>query len=628
MAQITVKQIIDEFPFLDDRSAQEPFLYEVLREIKLYQREGYQRGSGGFATRDIIAQSRNIHIPFTPTRDKNIDYLLELLTTRFKDWVRLFVTFDFSFDEYAKKLTITEKEEYALNLTSIEEIDALQKTRDEDSLKNFLEFIEKFRLFNLDKMLKRVRNREALNTVLQKGTGTHFFTYNHYTIEKGKAETVEEYCFHASNYEAIKKSLNVTAFRTMTGTYAEFVKNRLRKFGIMNADFGDYRDNKIEYILSILLDDIQSPLSEKDRIEIKNFKTLRQCVLQVDKVLDPARTLNADIAAYIKKNGCVAAAELSSSILNITAEIIAQWETPERLLKEKIVKEKDRSGAPFYIDALALGSMFTAVLEAEKKAGESPNDAFYQNRGFLFHAAARQILTSASPKETVGGSETELSRLMRLVDEYEAMQKRKTIQTETVRQTPVRPVRKRPLIVRIISFLTSMFSTFPSDYDEADYAGASESPHDMPHEKREPRKETQEIYVKAKQKRGPIVPLSDLIELNPENEPMVQRIISELRDNNMRIVIPIYNARTTLYPKRSGKLLMSDVEYLLVPPQVIKSIDTISEYINSIVGTKLKDEPIPNRGLVAVEKYLRILHRQRRASQMRKKDMREKTMRP
>ena len=94
------------------------------------------------------------------------------------------------------------------------------------------------------------------------------------------------------------------------------------------------------------------------------------------------------------------------------------------------------------------------------------------------------------------------------------------------------------------------------------------------------------------------------------------------------IVIPIYNARTTLYPKRSGKLLMSDVEYLLVPPQVIKSIDTISEYINSIVGTKLKDEPIPNRGLVAVEKYLRILHRQRRASQMRKKDMREKTMRP
>ena len=190
MAQITVKQITDEFPFLDDRSAQEPFLYEVLREIKLYQREGYQRGSGGFATRDIIAQSRNIHIPFTPTRDKNIDYLLELLTTRFKDWVRLFVTFDFSFDEYAKKLTITEKEEYALNLTSIEEIDALQKTRDEDSLKNFLEFIEKFRLFNLDKMLKRVRNREALNAVLQKGTGTLFFTYNHYTIEKGKAETV------------------------------------------------------------------------------------------------------------------------------------------------------------------------------------------------------------------------------------------------------------------------------------------------------------------------------------------------------------------------------------------------------------------------------------------------------
>jgi hypothetical protein len=628
MAQITVKQIIDEFPFLDDRTAQEPFIYEVLREIRLYQKEGYQKGSGGFASREVIASSRNIHIPITPTREKNIEYILELLSTRFKDWIHLFVTFEFAFDETTKKLAIREKEEYSININSIEEIDRLQKERDDVSLENFLEFISKFRLFNLDKMIKRVRNRDALNNVFQKGLGTSFFTYNHYTIERGKAEAVEEYCFHANNYESVKKSLNLAVFRTLVTAYGDFVKTRLRKYGIMNGEFGDYRDNKIDYILSILLDDIQSPLIEKDRIEIKNFKMLRQCVLQVDKVLDPVKTLNADITSYIKKNGCVAATELTANILNITADILSQWETDERLLKENIVREKDRSGALYYIDALSLPNLFTVTIETEKKAGESQTDAFYQNRGMLFHSAAKQILLSASARDILGGSEAELSRLVRLVEEYEALQKRKTIQIETVRQAPSRPMKKRPLIVRLLSFITSMFSAFPADPADDDSGESGAGMSEAHHERREPRKETKEIYEKAKQKRGPVVPLSDLIELKPDNEPMVQRIISELRDNNMRIVVPIYNARTSLYPKRSGKLLMSDVEYLLVPPQVIKSIDTISEYINSLVGIKLKDEPIPNRGLVALEKYLRVLHRQRRASQMRKKDQREKAMRP
>jgi len=93
-------------------------------------------------------------------------------------------------------------------------------------------------------------------------------------------------------------------------------------------------------------------------------------------------------------------------------------------------------------------------------------------------------------------------------------------------------------------------------------------------------------------------------------------------------LVPIYNARGTLYPKRSKKLLMSDVEYLLVPIQTIKSMDAIAAYINSLVGYRLKDEPIPGKALVVIEKYLRIIYRQRRASQRRKQDQREKTMKP
>ena len=64
---------------------------------------------------------------------------------------------------------------------------------------------------------------------------------------------------------------------------------------------------------------------------------------------------------------------------------------------------------------------------------------------------------------------------------------------------------------------------------------------------------------------------------------------------------------------------MSDSEYLLVPINVIKSIENISEYINSLVGFKLKDEVIPGKALVAIEKYLKTIYRQRRSSQVRKR---------
>ena len=561
-----------------------------------------------------------------PTRDKNIDYILELLTTRYSSTVHQLVTFDFSFDEYAKKLSIVEKEEYTVFITDTVELESLQKQRDDVSLENFLKFIAKFRLFNLDKMIQRVKNKPALNRVFEKGLGKTFFTYNHYTIEKGKNETVEEYCFHADSYEAVKKSLNIIAFRTIIAAYGEFVKNRLRKFGILNSDFGDYRDNKIDYILNILVDDIQSPVSPKDKLELKNFQTLRQCVLHVDKILDPVQTKNTDIVAYLKKTGFASAAELSMNVLNVTQDIISQWDTPERLLKEHIIKEKDGSGTHFYLDAAGLITHFGEVIELLKKE-TSVATAPLLARAALLHAAAQQVILHSSAQTMLGSSDA-VNRLSLLVEEFNAFQKKKVMQKEAIRTAPVTPLKKRPLIVRVLSFITSLFSPISSSYSREDIStlalhGSEERP-----ERKEPRKETQEIFEKTTQRKGPVSALSDFIELKPDNESLVLRIIQELRDNNMRIVVPIYNARTTLYPKRSGKLLISDVEYLLVPPQVIKSIDTISDYINSLVGFKLKDEPIPNRGLIALEKYLRILHRQRRASQMRKKEMREKTMKP
>ena len=66
--------------------------------------------------------------------------------------------------------------------------------------------------------------------------------------------------------------------------------------------------------------------------------------------------LVAAIWTYVAVMGVATIRKLDA----INADILTQWETADRLLKENIVKEKDRAGAPFFIDALALGSMFIA----------------------------------------------------------------------------------------------------------------------------------------------------------------------------------------------------------------------------------------------------------------------------
>jgi hypothetical protein len=632
MPQKPVKQILDDFPFLDDRSAQEPYLYDVLCEIERIQQEGYEKGAGGFASKEAMSDSRLLHIPFSPTRDKNIQYILELLASRFSDYIRTMVTFDFRFDDVGKKLMLLEHEEYSINLPFTEH-EALVAERDETSLHNFNVFIQNFRLFNLDKVVKRARYKTDLNRVIQKGLGKEFFTYNHYFVEKNRLESAEEYCFHASNYESVKNTLNMQQFLTIIATYGDLVKNRLRKFGIMNSDISDYRDAKIDYIISILLDDMGSSLVEKDRIEIKNFKSLRECLLQVDKVLNPAQILNTDIVKYIRQNGMVSAGELASNIMNLTPEILIEWEKPERLLKEHIVKQNDVSGIIHFIDAFNLIPLFAAAINGIKAAGDtgssqSHNRDIIKTRAETLYNASKSVLRYATAQTQLGGKETDVHKLAHLTEEYEALLKKATLQAEMARtQAPVEKKKGRPFYLKVLTLLSSIFGIFSRSPEvEGGYLDEYEHTTSEPSPKREPRRETRDIYEKANSRRGPIVALSDLIEINMENDAMITRIIQELRDNNLKLVVPIYNARVTLYPKRSKKLLMSDIEYLLIPISVIKSLDTIADYINSLVGHKLKEEVMPGRALVAIEKYLRVLFRQRRLSQMRKKEQREKSM--
>jgi hypothetical protein len=626
MPQLPVANMINEFPFLDDRTAQEPYLFEVLCEIKRAQKEGFARGNDSFATRDSIFSTRAITMPVSPAREKNLEYILELLVKRYPANIAMIPSFEFKFDEVSKKLALAENEEYAMNL-NYEDLDRIKASRDKRSLENFTQFIRKFRLFNLDKVVKRARNRADLGRVIDMGLNRSFFTYKHYFTEKKTVESAEDYCFHAENYEHVKKSLNLMVLRTFIATYNELVRSRLRKYGIMNTDFTDYRDSKIDYIISVLMNDLSAVVIEKDAVEIKNFKALRDCILAVDKVLDPSKTKSADILAFIRSQKITTADEIISCVMGLSRETLESWDKPELLSKERILKHDDQSGIINYIDGPSIADLFHTTLADFKNLDSVKPDVRERcsARTDLLYKSAKQVL-HYSNAQSIAGSEQNVLRLSRLADEYESFIKKMTVEAEMHRAAAQTPRGSGSIIRRILSAIFSIFSHKDDSYAESSNIDDSAIPLPDSREKMEPGRETKEINEKAAARRGPIVALSDLIELKPENEPLVNRIITELRANNMRLVVPIYNARSVLYPKRSSKLLMSDVEYLLVPIQVIKSMDAIAEYLNSLTGYKLKDEIIPGKALVAIEKYLQIIYRQRRSSQVRKKDMREKTM--
>jgi len=131
--------------------------------------------------------------------------------------------------------------------------------------------------------------------------------------------------------------------------------------------------------------------------------------------------------------------------------------------------------------------------------------------------------------------------------------------------------------------------------------------------------ETKDILREIVLRDSPLIPISDFIEIKPENERVIEKIITDLRNHNLKIVIPMYNARQNLYAKRSKNYLMSDTEYLIVDPEHAISSESIYNYIDSITGFKLKEDTLTGSALFSIEKYLLSIYRQNKAKQKRKK---------
>ncbi len=608
----------DNFPFVKSHVAKEPYIFDLLDEIASYQRRGIQSSSNTLATFDILKTSRNIKMPFNTSREKNILYLLDTLTKNYPEEVRYLISYEFDISQETKKLSIKETQEYTVLMTN-EVFNRLQGDRDRKSTESLLELLKKFRLFNLTKLVKKARNRNHLSEIIKSQLGTTIFTFKNYTIDRSSLELAEDYCFHRDNYESVRRSLDMDEIRKIISTYSTQIMRRLKKFGILNTEFSDYRESKLDYLLNILLDEISTTLTDKELAEVKNFHSLRNCLLKVDKVIDPMVSISNDIVMYIKENEICRQSELIAIFDNVNRDMIKKW-ADDNLDKYKILSFTDDALETYYLDhkyfmpkiaelhllILYQRDVFSELGKHEREGKEKQLE--------MLCLIGKDILAHYENPQKLLGDELSVNKLQKIIDEYAEYKKKKSAHKVPENEKEEKVPRKG--LFRIIAgFFKSLFTS------EKEKKRSYESPGEGASRRKKRvvfSKKTRDTYQTILSRNDKITALSNFMELNSENGAEIEGLIEELRTDDKKIVIPIYHARKVLYPNRSSKYLIPDYEYLIVDPDVIQSPESIRDYTDSLAGEKIKDETIPSQGLMAIEKYLFTLHRQKKSQKLRK----------
>ncbi len=612
----------DKFKFLDEKTSNEPHIYEVLNEILLYQTNSLPSGEKPLATMDVLKKSAKIKIPFTTTRDRTIEYLVDILLKRYAHFIRPIISFEFNVEQTTRQIDIIETTEYTILLDN-KDYEILLSIRDKKSIENLLEILLKYRFFNLSKLMKKADEKEELSRIIKKDLDRKIFTFKNYSIDNDKIEWAEDFCFHIENYDPVKESLNLNTLKEIIATYSDSVRRGLNKFGILNPDFSDYRDTKLAYIFSVLTDDLSTTISDKDMVDIKNLQSLISCLNRVDKVIDPVLVLSEDIVKFIREHKISREADITSSLPELNHEIIKKWASQEILKSNKIVAHVTGEGEIYFIDGLIffetlsdLNQLLLYQPEKMRELSQSERRKVNFQMDLLYSASIHLFKSAEKIEDYIKINNEKLQILKKILEDYEKY-KRKLISGENaLKEQGTAPRLKKEgnifiaIIRGLMNFFVSLFKFYAKG--DSDNTGAIQDVASL--QKKNISNEAIKVYRKAVNMNAPVIPLSDFIELIPENDYLINRIIGDMRENNLKIVIPIYNARKNLYPRRSQKLLLSDVEYLLVSPDLVKAPEIIRGFTDSIVGLKIKDEVIPATAIIAIEKYLLTLYRQKRAS--------------
>ncbi|PKL37561.1 MAG: hypothetical protein CVV44_14530 [Spirochaetae bacterium HGW-Spirochaetae-1] len=611
------KNTSEKFNFLNSHIEKEAHIYEVLNEIHRLQEQYLKNGQGQLATIDDLTKSRNIKIPLTPSRNKNIQFLVDQLLKNYPDNVRSISSLQFNVDPSTKKLSINEMSEYAVNLKN-EDLNRIEKERDDRSLEGLLDLLTKFRLFNLTKLIKNAQNKAHISRIVKMELGTSIFTFKHFSLDKNQFEHTEDYCFHQHNYEQVRSKLNMDELKNIISVHSTLINRRLKKFGILNTDFADYRDNKLDYLLNIIIEDLNTSVDKKDLMEVKNFASLRSCLLKVDKIIDPLIAINDDMVKFVRENSICRDTDLLGIFNMLTPEMLQRWAKKD-MEKKKIITYTDPHKNLYFLDGASFQTKMTGLHQVIIKDNDRFNQLTHIEKNEyislmdLLCDVGSEMLLSGQLARTMLGNENGTQRIRQMIREYEDFKNRE--KEEAAAEQEIEEEHES-VIKKIVSFFTSLFSRRESHEEAMSVPGTRAS---GKRKKSAMSRATKDLYGQIKTRNAPIIALSDYLELAPDNETKVDTIINEIRQNNLKIVIPIYNARTVLYPVKSQDYLISDIDYLMVDPDIIQTPELIREFTDSLAGYKIKDEAIPGRAILNIENYLLTLYRQKRAQKLRKK---------
>lgn len=609
----------DKYPFLHDRLIKEPYLDEILTEIETFQKAWKKNSNLSLATAESLNESRNIKIPITQKRILNIQYLLDLLVKYNPDEVKPVYSYAFSVNPENKNLIIEEKTEFTFLITE-KDYNELVASRDSRSTESLLQLLGRFRLFNLTKLIKKAKNRAHLSDIIKSQLGKNIFTFKNYSLDKKGYDITEDFCFHKKNYDHVKLKIDIEAMRKIIDTNNAAITRRLKNFGILNSNVSDYRDTKFNYILNTLTGEMAIALDKKELLAVKNFQSLRDCIIKVDKILDPLLLNDAEIMKHIAENIITTESSILSLFQGIDAENFSQWESDKKAAG-KIISLTSSDGLKYIIDSSKFLEKFAEVVKhlTDSQLFESLTESQKDKEIFtaeILAEAASNIAADKNPLKIIGTNER-LKTMNQLLREYDAFNKKLMSDKSDSLTKETDSQKSGSILLNIVSAVISLFTRKQPATPEKNEPKAARA-----HGASGPRpsfsKETRNVYSLIQARDSLLIPISDFIEIQPENEARLDQIIAELRANNLKIVIPVYNARQVLYPMRSKKYLMSDVEYLLVNPEVAKSPEALGEFMESISSFKFKEDYITPNALFSIEKYLNSILRKNRAKAKRK----------
>ncbi len=598
------------------------------------QQNWLSTGTGELSTPEYLQKSRQIKIPLTPGRTKNIYYLLEQLVRLHKEEIRPVFTFAFSINQKTKQLTVKERAEFTV-LLSDKDLAQLRSKRDGESIENVNALIKKFRIFNIVKLIQRSKQKKLLSALIKSQIGTTLFNYKNYSLDHRGVEFAEDYCFHKDNFAEVKKRLNWEGIQKLIKIHQVAVDKRLKEFGILNSSFSNYQDKKLDYILETFLGQKSIPLDNKTLVEVKTFKSLRDCILKVDSFFDPVKQLHDDIINFIEERFIVTPEEIITNFEQLDYSELERWEIENARSSNIIIHRYEN--IKFMIDGKNFPPEYKNFVESviynepnfTERSEDSQEDYLYQID--ILTEVAEKMLKKESLTKNIFPTGEVKSQIKELIESYQSYKRMKLAQEESNKQNREKRSFWSAVINAIVSIFTgkrkkeekSQNQSHVQDINQGTYSNVEVAKSGS--KKKKPLSRTAvNFYNKIKTMNAIIIPLSDIIEIKPENEKEIDRLIEELRENGIKIVIPIYNAKKVLYPLRSKKFLTADAEYLLVDPAVTSDPDSIRSYTDSLVGYKFKEDTISQSALVTIEKYLMTTYRKSRARSKRLRALKKK----